>query len=113
MRISMQSMATIKFLVQGQKMRRLVLTGFLFFLKRNKALSIRSPEATSLSIISFNKTNMDLVFDHLQFVHDRYKFAPWVIRNMDKTVVTTVQKPVKVVARRGFKQTGKMTSAER
>lgn len=32
---------------------------------------------------------------------------------MDETWITTVQKPNKIVARRGFKQIGSITSAER
>ncbi|XP_066950693.1 uncharacterized protein [Macrobrachium rosenbergii] len=54
-----------------------------------------------------------MFFDNLQSVRDRYEFTPGNIWNMDETGVTTVQKPVKVVARKGSKQIGKMTSAER
>ncbi|KAJ8949250.1 hypothetical protein NQ318_022763 [Aromia moschata] len=44
---------------------------------------------------------------------DRYKFEPKDIYNVDETGVTTVQKPVKVVAERGTKQVGALTSGER
>jgi len=43
----------------------------------------------------------------------KYEFGPGDIGNVDETGVTTVYKPEKVVARRGFKQVGSLTSAER
>lgn len=43
----------------------------------------------------------------------RYKFQPHQIYNVDETGVTTVQKPDKVIAPRGSKQVGQITSAER
>lgn len=41
------------------------------------------------------------------------KFWPESIRNVDETVVTTVQKCPKVIAPRKLKQVGHVTSAER
>ncbi|XP_003737382.1 uncharacterized protein LOC100904063 [Galendromus occidentalis] len=87
---------------------------FSAFLKRNPSLSIRVPEATSLSrATSFNKTNVSRFFDLLAELYGRHKFGPGDIWNMDETGITTVQRPDKVVARRGIKQVGKVTSAER
>ena len=43
----------------------------------------------------------------------RHKFPPEAIYNMDETGVTTVQRPSKVIAQKGVKQIGKMTSVER
>lgn len=43
----------------------------------------------------------------------RYGFGPEDVWNVDETGITTVQKSNKVVARRGWKQVGRMTSAER
>ncbi|KAK2578090.1 hypothetical protein KPH14_001323 [Odynerus spinipes] len=87
---------------------------FRSFMKRNPELSVRAAQATSLSrATSFNKTNVTAFYDNLQTVMDRHKFEPQDIYNVDETGVTTVQKPDRVVARRGTRQVGALTSAER
>jgi len=85
------------------------------FLKRNgKKISIRCPKATSLSrATSFNKTNVNNFFLKLAEVMDKHKFPPFRIWNVDEVGVTTVQKPRKVLAPKGSKQVGSVTSAER
>ncbi|KAJ8273825.1 hypothetical protein GJAV_G00105920, partial [Gymnothorax javanicus] len=56
------------------------------FLERNKTLSIRRPQATSMSrSTSFNKTNVTAFFNNLKTVLTRYNFEANDIWNMDET----------------------------
>ena len=87
---------------------------FSAYLKRHKKLSIRIPEATSQArVSSFNPTNVQKFYNNLQIVLNCLKLESGDIWNMDETVITTVQTPDHIVARKGFKQIGHVTSAER
>ncbi|XP_058231649.1 uncharacterized protein si:rp71-1d10.8 [Hemibagrus wyckioides] len=87
---------------------------FLAFMKRQPCLSIRCPQPTSLSrATSFNRHIVSQFFDNLGKVLDKHKFHAKDVWNMDETGVTTVQNPENIVARRGGRQFGSATSAER
>ena len=87
------------------------LTGFM---KRHQDLSVRSPEATSLGrSTACNRHNIDKFFTNLDTVYGRHQFGPEDIYNCDETGLTTVQRPTKVIARKGTKQVGAVTSQER
>lgn len=87
---------------------------FTDFLKRNPSLSIRRPEATSLSrAMNFNLENIKKFMDKYESVLLKCSFQAHDIYNLDETGITTVQKTEKIVASRGKKQIGAITSAER
>lgn len=84
------------------------------FIKRCKTISLRKPEATSLArAMGFNKPVIDKFYKTLQELLVKHKFGPENIYNLDETGLTSVQTPGKVLASKGIKQIGQVTSAER
>lgn len=84
------------------------------FLKRHGNLSIRRPEATSMArVTGFSKYRVAEFFSNLKEVSKKYEFLPHRIFNCDETGITCVQKPGKILAEKGRKQVGRLTSLER
>ncbi|XP_065312773.1 uncharacterized protein LOC135922302 [Gordionus sp. m RMFG-2023] len=82
------------------------------FIKRNPTISLRTPEATSIArATNFNMKMVDLFFNYLTVTREN-NFLPCDIYNMDETGLTTVQRPNKVIARKGEKQVVAITTSE-
>eukprot|EP00794_Sanderia_malayensis_P011458 gene11458-12656_t len=84
------------------------------FLKRQKTLSLRKPEAIALNrVLGLNKTFVQNNFKNLQELLDTHNFEPHQIFNCDETEITCVNKPVKVIALKGNRVVASVTSGER
>lgn len=57
--------------------------------------------------------NVNTFFEKYREVLAKYKFLPESIYNVDETGITTVHTPAKVIAPKGKKQVGSVTSGER
>lgn len=88
---------------------------FRFFKQRHPELAIRKPEPCSLArATAFNKVNVQKFFNNLKVALQRHEsFADGSrIYNLDETATTTVQRPQKIVTRKGTSAC-KVTSGER
>lgn len=86
------------------------------FRKRyGKQLALRKPEATSLArSTAFNKDNVALFFRNFKTALEKNPgITSFNIWNCDETGISTVHVPPKILASKGLKQVGSMTSAER
>lgn len=87
---------------------------YWLFMKRHPGISLRSPEATSLNrVIGFNKVEVDRFFDNLSTLYEKNNYSAMDIYNVDESGLQTVHKPSKILAPKGVKQIGKITSGER
>lgn len=67
---------------------------FYNFVRQNLTVTVRKPEAISISrITAFNKTEVLLFFQNLGELMLKFKFCPTRVYNMDETGITTVQDP--------------------
>lgn len=84
------------------------------FLHRDKTLSLRRPEATSLSrATSFNQHNVSMFYSKLKLLLEKYEFSSSNIFSAYETAVTTVHKPPRVITIKDQKRVGQVTSCER
>lgn len=84
------------------------------FLRRNKDISLRKPEATSAARAqAFNKPQVTNFFKTYQDLLQIRNIDPHRIYIADESGLSTVQKPQKIIAKTGRKQVGCITSAER
>lgn len=84
---------------------------FVNFFKCNPTLSIRQPEATSSSrSMNFNQVNVNIFIDKYDSLLTKHKFEAFQFFNIDETGTITVQNPGKIVAQKGKKQIGAITS---
>lgn len=77
-------------------------------------MSLRQPEATSAGRAqAFNKAQVTRFFKILQEVFVENDIQPSRIWNVDESAISTVHRPQKILAAKGKKQVGALTSAER
>lgn len=83
------------------------------FLKKHP-LSLRKPRATSIArAAGFNRPVVEGFFEKYKEVLLKHKFESQNIYNMDESGLSTVHNPPKVIAPKGTKQVGGVTSSER
>ena len=84
------------------------------FLLRHPELSIRKPEATNVArVIGFNKSNVEKFFEVYSNVLTDHEYTPMQVWNMDETGISNVHKPGNVIATKGARSVGKITSGEK
>lgn len=87
---------------------------FRGFRTRHPEISLRAPEPTSAARArAFNKPQVSKYFSVLEKTVKENNILPTRIFNVDESGLSTVQRPSKVMAAKGKKQVGALTSAER
>lgn len=84
------------------------------FMHRNPTLSLRKPENTSLARIkAMNYENITTFFDNYRDLRQKFNFPENRIYNFDESGISTVLPSPKIIAKKGQKQVGQISSAER
>lgn len=84
------------------------------FLLRHPELAIRKPQATNVArAVGFNKPQVEKFFEAYQGVLTNHQYSPMRVWNMDETGITNVHKPMNIIATKGAREVGKMTSGEK
>jgi len=84
------------------------------FLARHPNLAVRCPEPTSIQrAIGFNAPSKQAFFKLYGEELQKNSFTPDRIFNVDESGLTVVHRPGKVLAQKGEKQVGKITSGEK
>ena len=86
------------------------------YLTRYPDLSIRTPQANSRPIaraVGFNRPKVNQFYSTYKNLLDTHILSPSRIYNMDEMGITEVHKLGKIIASKGARQVGKITSAER
>lgn len=104
----------IKYPISWDKNEKAGKSWYYSFMARHQRISLRKPQATSLSrATSFNRHNVNNFFEKYKHLLQKYQFSPENIYNLDESGIPTVHVPTKVIAVKGMKQVGGMTSGER
>lgn len=105
----------VKYPSQWDTHRRAGEDWYLAFMKRHRNLSLRTPEQTSLNRAKgFNRSSVQAFFGLYDEVLSLHHYAAVDIYNIDESGFSTVpSKLEKVLAERGSKHVGMMTSQER
>ena len=90
-------------------------TWLMLFLKRHPNLSFRRPTGTSIARMKgFNKENVNVFFDGLDSSMDEFQYPATNVYNVDETGISVIpSKMPEILALKGKKQIGILTSAER
>lgn len=87
---------------------------FRKFMLRHSDLSIRVPEPTSIArAVGFNFPQVMKFFTQLETLIGECEATSVKVWNADETGISTVQKPVKIIATKGSRSVGRITSNER
>lgn len=86
-----------------------------FMQRHNQKLSLRTPTGTSVARVKgFNRESVGKFFDLYEEALEAHNYPPSRIFNVDETGLTVVQSKLpKILALKGKRQIGSMTSAER